>query len=370
MCNVVSGVVLFMQKINTIYFSTRFGEVINQVPFPIAPSLIFFEILPEIAARFGIDPQNLVVATIGGNTLTPSDLNKTIEAIVKKYGNQFELINGGTPEPSSPPDFWQPDMPTPDDSISDDVKTDMIAELEKEFKEWAQPDDPEWKSARQRYLLQLEIVLKSDPKINEKVVSLEKILPIPLYKGKPLAKTGEITAVAERLIKANLLQGTVWKGIFFGDSATAQVIKKCANVYPSITLTDLAEKFENIEIGALKRLVSRLLEEKKIVADFDREKGVLILQRKIDEIAIKRLNGMIRINKRIDLNKAAEILRVPKESVETLIYELAGDGKIEGEFDEKADIFTIKSDVGGFINELNRQFQEWDKKTPSKDGKV
>ncbi len=81
--------------INTIYFSTRIGEITNQVPFPVAPSLVFFEILPEIAAKFGVDSQNLAIATIGGNTLTPTDLNNTVEVVVKKYGNQFEIINRG-----------------------------------------------------------------------------------------------------------------------------------------------------------------------------------------------------------------------------------------------------------------------------------
>ncbi len=84
-----------MQNIHTIYFSTRIGEVTNQVPFPVAPSLVFLEILPEIAGKFGVDTQNLAIATIGGNTLTPTDLNTTVEAVVKKYGNQFEIINRG-----------------------------------------------------------------------------------------------------------------------------------------------------------------------------------------------------------------------------------------------------------------------------------
>ena len=84
-----------MQMINTIYFSTRIGEVTNQVPFPVAPSLIFYEIIPEIAGKFGVDSQNLAIATIGGNTLTPTDMGKTVEEVVKKYGNQFEIINRG-----------------------------------------------------------------------------------------------------------------------------------------------------------------------------------------------------------------------------------------------------------------------------------
>ncbi len=84
-----------MQPINTIYFSTRIGEVTNQVPFPVAPSLPFFEILPEIAAKFNVNTQNLSVACIGGNTLTPTDFNATVEEVVKKYGNQFEIVNRG-----------------------------------------------------------------------------------------------------------------------------------------------------------------------------------------------------------------------------------------------------------------------------------
>ena len=83
-------------EINTIYFSTRIGEATSQVPFPVAPSLQFNEIIPEIAAKFGIDSQNLAIATAGGgNTLTPTDLLNSVENVVKRYGNQFEIINRG-----------------------------------------------------------------------------------------------------------------------------------------------------------------------------------------------------------------------------------------------------------------------------------
>src|SRR5271157_164428 len=85
-----------MMGINTIYFSTRIGEETGQVPFPVAPSLQFGEIIPEIAAKFGVDSQNLAIATAGGgNTLTPTDLLKTVEEVVRRYGNQFEIINRG-----------------------------------------------------------------------------------------------------------------------------------------------------------------------------------------------------------------------------------------------------------------------------------
>lgn len=84
-----------MQSINTIYFSARIGESTSMVPFPVSPQLQFFEIIPEVAAKFGVDEQNLAVATIGGATLTPTDMAGTVEQVTQQYGNQFEIINRG-----------------------------------------------------------------------------------------------------------------------------------------------------------------------------------------------------------------------------------------------------------------------------------
>ncbi len=177
-----------------------------------------------------------------------------------------------------------------------------------------------------------------------------------------------ISEICKKLIARKLLQGTVWNHIFFSDSAVVRLIKQLSQVYPTITLVDLSEKLSNIDRSILKQIVAHLVEQQKIRVKFDLHSEILTLQAKIDEAAIKKLNGIIRIDKRVDLNKAQEILSIPKEDVRNLIYEMAGEGHIEGQFD--GDIFVIQSDIAGFINELNHQFQIWDKSIENKEKKV
>ncbi len=279
---------------------------------------------------------------------------------------------------------------------------------------------------KSRFLAEVEAGMAS-PDFSNQVVDIIKKFPVPIVSGDPIANISEVTGVVEKLITqkqlqgtiwnniyfadvavANfvnqfsgetpalplvdiiemlhgirismlseicrklidrkLLQGTVWQDIYFADQAVARMIKKLSEVYPSITLKDLSEKLANIDRSILKQIVARLVEQQKIRVKFDLHSEVLTLQAKIDEAAIKKLNGIIRIDKRVDLNKAQEVLSIPKEDVRNLIYEIAGEGHIEGSFE--GDVFVIQSDVTGFINELNRQFQVWDKAVDMKEKKV
>ena len=61
-------------------------------------------------------------------------------------------------------------------------------------------------------------------------------------------------------------------------------------------------------------------------------------------------------------------LWIAKTDIEAHIYDLVGEGKIEGEF--QGNEFIIKSDVDGFVNALDDAFVDWDKKTETKDGKL
>lgn len=84
------------QPIDKLYFSTRMGTSPLTVPFPVSPTLKFMQIIPEVANKFGISEENLMVAPSGGTPLTRDDLKATIEQVVKKYNsNNFELINRG-----------------------------------------------------------------------------------------------------------------------------------------------------------------------------------------------------------------------------------------------------------------------------------
>ena len=80
---------------DTIYFSTRIGEIATLVPFPVSPSLQLAEIIPEVAHKFNIKEENLAITSVAGNILTPTDYMDTIEQIITRFGNQFELINRG-----------------------------------------------------------------------------------------------------------------------------------------------------------------------------------------------------------------------------------------------------------------------------------
>jgi hypothetical protein len=74
-----------------------------------------------------------------------------------------------------------------------------------------------------------------------------------------------------------------------------------------------------------------------------------------------RLLGMIRIDKFLDLEKAQLFLGMSKYDVKALIYDLAGEKKLEGEF--KDNKFIITSNIDDFLLELELSFINWQEKT-------
>jgi hypothetical protein len=80
-----------------------------------------------------------------------------------------------------------------------------------------------------------------------------------------------------------------------------------------------------------------------------------------DNAVLKRFNGIIRLKKKIDLNEAEQALRVSQDLIKNLLFDLAGDGKIDGEFNSNETVFSFKSDVGSFIDALNAQYPSWEK---------
>ncbi len=80
----------------------------------------------------------------------------------------------------------------------------------------------------------------------------------------------------------------------------------------------------------------------------------------IEEPAIdqkKRLYGMIKLRREIDLEEATEFLKISRRDLEGLLYDLAGDNIIQGKFEK--DKFLIESDVDNFLNVLDNSFQQW-----------
>lgn len=70
-----------------------------------------------------------------------------------------------------------------------------------------------------------------------------------------------------------------------------------------------------------------------------------------------RLLGMIRIDKFLDLDKAHLFLGMSKFDIKAFIYDLAGEKKIDGVFEENK--FHIISNIDDFLMELELSFISW-----------
>ncbi len=222
--------------------------------------------------------------------------------------------------------------------------------------------------ARVEYLRDLEMHVLMDGTINENIVNLVEKKPIPIVNGKPIVSPAALDAVMLKLIGQKRLRGIAWNGIFFSEMGSITLLKQLAIPYPEISLSDLVEKFYGIEKNALRDFLLRLVKELKLDVDFDASRDVVVLQRKISKTALEQLGDLIRDKKQVDLNQVGDILRVSKADVERLIYTLAGEGTVEGEF--QGDVFIIQSDVREFIEHLTQQFQDWEKSVEKKDKKV
>ncbi|MBY9011803.1 MAG: hypothetical protein KGD70_05470 [Candidatus Lokiarchaeota archaeon] len=81
-----------------------------------------------------------------------------------------------------------------------------------------------------------------------------------------------------------------------------------------------------------------------------------------------RLIGMIRIDKFLDLEKAHLFLGMSKFDIKALIYDLAGEKKIDGTFEENK--FHIISNLDDFLMELELSFISWQEKSTQNVSKV
>ena len=112
------------------------------------------------------------------------------------------------------------------------------------------------------------------------------------------------------------------------------------------------------------------------------EKQNLIIQRaKEEEIAKQqlivtslttdsknRLFGMIRLKKTLNLKETSEKLGLPEGEIENLLFDLAGEKKISGDF--KDGFYRITSDVDEFIGQLDGIFSEWSDNEKTKHMKI
>lgn len=72
----------------------------------------------------------------------------------------------------------------------------------------------------------------------------------------------------------------------------------------------------------------------------------------------KRLFGMIRLRKEINLEEASQFLNIPPKQIESLLYDLAGEKIIQGKF--QGNRFLIESDMDNFLNALDNSFNKWE----------
>ncbi|MHA1673283.1 MAG: hypothetical protein ACTSYI_06620 [Promethearchaeota archaeon] len=80
------------------------------------------------------------------------------------------------------------------------------------------------------------------------------------------------------------------------------------------------------------------------------------------------LYGMIKLDKKIDVNEASKRLNISVIEIKNLIYHLVGEGKMDGEF--QGDLFIFSSDVDVFIENLDNNFENWNQKEKISAGKI
>ena len=78
-----------------------------------------------------------------------------------------------------------------------------------------------------------------------------------------------------------------------------------------------------------------------------------------------RLIGMIKAERQINMEFASNILDMPEKDIRLMIYELVGEGKLEGRFQGKD--FMITSEIDPLIISLGDAFSIWDSKSLTKE---
>ena len=139
-----------------------------------------------------------------------------------------------------------------------------------------------------------------------------------------------------------------------------------------LTLVDVPLVFIiGIGFSLIGFIVNIVLLYKKLSLDKEvaEEKFQIMLKRTSGGVNLKtRLFGMIKVEKQFNLETAHDMLKIPKSEIKDLIYDLVGEGKLEGEFQD--DIFLISSDIDDFLTALDSSFQEWEQKVQFKDKKI
>jgi len=80
----------------TLYFVNKMGEENVDVRREAGPDILFSELVFDVAKKFGIPSEWIIVSTHSGMTITKSDFNLPIKEIRRKYNSdRFTLSSQG-----------------------------------------------------------------------------------------------------------------------------------------------------------------------------------------------------------------------------------------------------------------------------------
>ena len=175
------------------------------------------------------------------------------------------------------------------------------------------------------------------------------------------------------LITFIVLASTRQSLIMTTEDLVREYIKRAATVSEGISIQKIARyiKISKRYIPKLREFIQEMIYSKEIFGNLkgnslqfanqtiDRTSSQIREKPGVIEVDYKkRLFGMIRIRKEIDLEEASQFLNIPPKQIESLLYDLAGDKIIQGTF--QGNKFLIESDVDNFLNALDYSFDKWE----------
>ncbi len=157
------------------------------------------------------------------------------------------------------------------------------------------------------------------------------------------------------------------------ENETREYIKKAARINQSISINKIVRyiRISKNYTPKLKEFIEEMISNKEILGNLkgnslhftqqmDDRTSSRISEKPADiEVDYKkRLFGMIRLRKEINLEEASQFLNIPPKQIESLLYDLAGEKIIQGKF--QGNRFLIESDMDNFLKALDYSFNKWE----------
>lgn len=157
------------------------------------------------------------------------------------------------------------------------------------------------------------------------------------------------------------------------ENDTREYIKKAANVSQSISINRIVRynRISKHYTPKLIEFIEEMIYNEEILGHL-KENSLHFTKQMDDRISSrirekpadievdykKRLFGMIRLRKEINLEEASQFLNIPPKQIESLLYDLAGEKIIQGKF--QGNRFLIESNMDNFLNALDNSFNKWE----------